>query len=508
MTAVEMTLQLGLWAKAHPHLLFAGMGGMCALMLGAGLLGRAKRHKQITHGSARWATSRELRDAGLLAPHGVVVGRLGRRILRDDSDTHVLLVAPTRSWKGVGPILCTLLGGWHASTLVYDPADGENATASAPYRAFLGHRVEQFTPKRSPQACINVCDLIRVGRPQEFDDAWAIAESLQPQEQSVRHSDTGVHFRDLVLMLLTAAQLHMAYAEPPGSLGKLLWLLMQKYRTLLAFVKAMTRHNHTGIGVHQAIHLLATGIQNITNERELSGVWTTAIRPLLPYIDYGIQRSTDRSTVQLSALQHGPTPLSLYLVAPSTTDLTRLAPVYRVISDMAMRELEQRPPRSARHRLLVIADEAPAYGYSRFLDKGSAEVAKYGVKLLIVAQDIPQLETTFGRENSVWGNSATKIFFAPDNDIAAKRLSENFLGKETVEQPVISKPQGLLSRASVSYQQVGRPLMTPDELRAMHPRAAIVYRTGLRPILCGKVNCLSDPDYAGRHAAPAQKAGA
>jgi type IV secretion system protein VirD4 len=502
MNILEMSSQLGLWAKAHPHLLVGGMGGMCALMLGAGLVGRAKRYKQITQGSARWATPHEIRAAGLLAPQGVVVGRLGRRLLCDASETHVLLLAPTRSGKGVGPILCTLLGGWHASALVYDPADGENATASAPYRAALGHRVAQFTPKRSPQACINVCDLIRVGTPHEFDDAWAIAESLQPQDQAVRHSDTGVHFRDLVLMLLTAAQLHMAYADPPGSLGKLLWLLMQKYRTLPAFVQAMTRHNHTGIGVHQAIHQLATGIQNITNERELSGVWTTAIRPLLPYMDYAIQRSTDRSTLALRELQHGPTPLSLYLVAPSTTDLTRLAPVYRVISDMAMRTLEQLPPRSARHRLLVIADEAPAYGYSRFLDKGSAEVAKYGIKLLIVAQDLPQLDATFGRDNSVWGNTSTKIFFAPDSDVTAKRLRENFLGKETVEQPVLSKQPGLVQRPSVSYQQVGRALMTPDELRAMHPRAAIVYRTGLRPILCGKANCLTDPDYAGRHAAP------
>ena len=220
--------------------------------------------------------------------------------------------------------------------------------------------------------------------------------------------------------------------------------------------------------------------------------------PLMPYADHLTQQSTDTSTINLEDLQYGPTPMSLYLVAPKPSDLERLAPLYRVVSEMAMHRLQAHQPRTALHRLLVIADEAPAYGYSRVLDKGAAEVAKYGIKLLIVAQDIPQLEETFGKNNSIWGNTATKIFFAPDSDITAKRLSENFLGQATVEQPVLSEQQGWQKRPSVSYQQVGRSLMTADELRAMHPMALVLYRTGVRPILGGKVNYRTDTEYAGR----------
>jgi type IV secretion system protein VirD4 len=95
------------------------------------------------------------------------------------------------------------------------------------------------------------------------------------------------------------------------------------------------------------------------------------------------------------------------------------------------------------------------------------------------------------------------VFFAPDSDLTAKRLSENFLGQETVEQPVLSRQQRFGTRATIAYQQVGRPLMTADELRAMHPEAAIVYRTGLRPILCGKTNVLRDPEWQGRYGVPA-----
>ena len=498
MNVLDLTYQLGLWAKQHPDVLLYGGGAFMALTLGVGLLGRARRPGQTTHGSARWASPSEIRAAGLTAPHGVVLGRLGRQLLHDDSDTHALLVAPTRSGKGQGPILCTLFT-WLGSTLVYDPADGENADASHGWRAHLGHRVEQFTPRRSPQACINVLDLIRVKTPHEFDDAWTISDALLAPASLMHDTPTAAHFRRLATILLTAGQLHMLYTEAAASLGKLWTLLTQRYATLSACLNAMLTTVHTQHGRHPAIVELTTTIGNIASEKELSGVWTTAIGPLLPYADYLTQRSTDTSTVTLEDLQYGDRPLSLYLVAPTPSDLGRLAPLYRVVSEMALHRLQAHKPRTAQHRLLVIADEAPSYGYSTTLDKGAAEAAKYGIKLLIVAQDIPQIEETFGRNNCIWGNTQTKIFFAPDSDVTAKRLSENFLGQATVEQPVLSQQQGLQKRGQVSYQHVGRPLMTADELRAMHPQAAIIYRTGLRPILAGKVHCRTDKEYHGRY---------
>src|SRR5712691_10455164 len=193
MNVFDVTQHLGLWAKQHPNLLLYGMGGFMAFTLGVSLLGRARRPRQTTHGSARWATPQEMVAAGLTAPHGVVLGRLGRQILRDESETHDLLVAPTLSGKGVGPILCTLLT-WQESTLVSDPKDGENYDASAPWRQALGHRVEQFTPRRSPHACINVENLIRIGAPHEFDDAWMIADSLLAPATLVHDTPGSQHF--------------------------------------------------------------------------------------------------------------------------------------------------------------------------------------------------------------------------------------------------------------------------------------------------------------------------
>jgi type IV secretion system protein VirD4 len=61
---------------------------------------RARELKNAeTYGSARWATTREVRAAGLLGANGVVLGKLAADYLRHDGPEHVLCFAPTRSGK-------------------------------------------------------------------------------------------------------------------------------------------------------------------------------------------------------------------------------------------------------------------------------------------------------------------------------------------------------------------------------------------------------------------------
>jgi type IV secretion system protein VirD4 len=79
---------------------------------------RAREAKSVTtDGSARWAESREIRHAGLFHAEGVVLGRWRGAYLRHDGPEHVLCFAPTRSGKGVGLVVPTLLT-WPESAIV------------------------------------------------------------------------------------------------------------------------------------------------------------------------------------------------------------------------------------------------------------------------------------------------------------------------------------------------------------------------------------------------------
>src|SRR5437764_1346034 len=94
---MDMIPHLGAWGQHHTKEVLLGLCALPVLAGVAGLVSRRRREVSQVMGSARWATLREVQRAGLTARHGVVVGRQGRQILCDDSNTHVLLCGPTRS---------------------------------------------------------------------------------------------------------------------------------------------------------------------------------------------------------------------------------------------------------------------------------------------------------------------------------------------------------------------------------------------------------------------------
>jgi type IV secretion system protein VirD4 len=101
--------------------LIAASGTFVSIAVAIGMsVWRAREAKNVeTYGSARWADLREVRAAGLLGPDGVVLGKLDDDYLRHDGPEHVLCFAPTRSGKGVGLVVPSLLA-WPGSAIVHD----------------------------------------------------------------------------------------------------------------------------------------------------------------------------------------------------------------------------------------------------------------------------------------------------------------------------------------------------------------------------------------------------
>lgn len=485
--------ELGQWVQTHPYL----VGGVCAgmplamLTVGAILKRRAgPKTAMDAYGSASWASRREIRRAGLFEPRGVILGQWQEHYLCDDREHHILLVAPSRSGKGVGTIIPTLLT-WRESVLVLDPKDGENYDVTARWRSTVS-RVYAFAPTRAHGTRLNVLDSIRLRTGDELGDTTVIAQSLVAPEKLRRESTTGLHFRELAAMLLTASILHVLYTAPRKSLAGV-WAFLTQQDKLADALQTMRTTRHLSQGVHQAIATVTQAIQNISGDRELSSVWTTAIRPLALYNDPQIARNTDESDVDLEDLVYGPAPVSLYLIAPSPMALERLHPVYRVILDVASERWMAHKVRTWTQRCLIVGDELPWYGYSRAMDKGIAQQASYGIRSLLVAQDLEQLWEAYGEHTALWGNTGIKIFHEPDNDLTARRISENLLGVATVETPVPQQSPVLGMRRSVSMGHHTRPLLTVDEVMSLGPDAEIIKVKGMRhPILAQKFDYRED----------------
>jgi len=109
-----------------------------AMVAVVGSVWRARQNRMVTtYGSSRWANLRKIRRAGLFDADGVFLGRLGNRYLRHDGPEHVMAFALTRSGKGVGLVIPTLLS-WPESVVVHD-IKGENCQLTAGWRARFSH---------------------------------------------------------------------------------------------------------------------------------------------------------------------------------------------------------------------------------------------------------------------------------------------------------------------------------------------------------------------------------
>ena len=130
------------------------IGSFVFLVLG---FTRSFRVNPFLHGSARWADERDIKAAGLLNNDGVYVGawrdkRGTVRYLRHNGPEHVLCYAPTRSGKGVGLVVPTLLS-WTQSAVITD-LKGELYELTAGWRQEHAHnKVLRFEPAASSGSC-------------------------------------------------------------------------------------------------------------------------------------------------------------------------------------------------------------------------------------------------------------------------------------------------------------------------------------------------------------------
>lgn len=465
------------WFQHHQWEAWGGLAALFAAGLIAKKVKRRGRQDLTSHGSARWSTVREVRKAGLSRAHGVVLGVSSGTVWMDDRETHDLLLAPSGSGKDSFHLWPTLRWGWTESTLNLDCQNGEMYDATRTAREQMG-RVEAFAPYRSPLACVNVVEAIRLGKPEEFRDALLIGHSLTAPEKIRQESSAGVHFRELAALAITAATLHLSYTTSHASLAGV-WHFLTQHGTFVDVLKTMQHTAHTSHGVHQAIAEMSGVLTNIGSGDELGSAWSTMLRPLLLYLDPHVAASTNRSTMSLDDLQYGAQPVSLYLLAESSSTLADMYQVYRVILDVTFACLMRHKPNTFMHRLLFVANELPSYGYMQAINKNASVMRKYGIKGLFVAQDLKQLEDVYGQEPELWSNTDCKIFHATGNDRTAKRVTEGYLGKETVEYLVESQ-QG--RGRSVSPHRVGRPLLTTDELGQLDSSQLLVLLRGQRPM--------------------------
>ena len=449
-----------------------------------------------TYGSARWASAGEVAKAGLAGTSGCFLGKLGNDYLRHDGPEHILTFAPTRSGKGTGLVVPTLLS-WPHSAVIHD-IKGENWQLTSGWRSKFSHCL-YFNPTDARSARYNAMLEVRRGI-HEVRDAQNIADILVDPEGMLERRN---HWEKTSHSLLVGGILHVLYAEADKTLAGVANFFSDPARDFRQSLWIMMKTPHLGDQPHPVVAAAAREVLN-KSENEASGVLSTAMSFLGLYRDPTVAHVTGACDWRIMDLVDADHPVSLYLVIPPS-DISRTKPLIRLMLNQIGRRLTEsltvRDGAADRRRLLLLLDEFPALGRLDFFESALAFMAGYGLRSFLIAQSLNQIERAYGPNNSILDNCHLRICFSSNDERTAKRVSDA-LGTATELRAQRNYAGHRLSpwlgHLMISRQETARPLLTPGEIMQLPAEEEIVMVSGHPPVRAQKLRFFDDQNFTER----------
>ena len=476
----------------------AGASGLVAVVVAIGMsIWRSRQSRLVTtYGSARWADPAEVQRAGLTGDAGVFLCQHDHKYLRHEGPEHVLTFAPTRSGKGVGLVVPTLLS-WPASAVIHD-IKGENWQLTAGWRARFSHCL-LFNPTDGRSAAYNPLLEVRRGA-HEVRDVQNIADILVDPEGALERRN---HWEKTSHALLVGAILHVLYAGEDKSLRGVANFLSDPACPFEVTLHRMMTTKHLDDGPHPVVASAAREVLNKA-DNERSGVLSTAMSFLGLYRDPTVAAVTSRCDWRIADLIAAEHPVSLYLVVPPS-DINRTKPLIRLILNQIGRRLTESLDGSdgieRRHKLLLMLDEFPALGRLDFFESALAFMAGYGIRSFLIAQSLNQIDKAYGVNHAILDNCHVRVTFATNDERTAKRISDT-LGTATELRAQRNyaghRLAPWLGHLMVSRQETARPLLTPGEVMQLPPDEAVVMVSGQPPIKAKKLRYYLDANFTRR----------
>jgi len=216
-----------------------------------------------------------------------------------------------------------------------------------------------------------------------------------------------------------------------------------------------------------------------------------------------IDAATSRSDFDLRHMKKER--ITIY-VGVSPNNLHRLRPLMQVFYQQAIDLMTDKQPNLEEepHPVLFLMDEFASLGRMTQFEQGIAYLAGYRVRLLLIIQDIPQLETHYQRSgmNLFMGNSRIRVTFAANNYETAELISR-LLGTYGAETESESRSQQLgfslePGHKSVSTSKMARALLLPQEILQLSKDEEIIMVESAPPVRARKIRYFKDPVFMDR----------
>lgn len=437
-------------------------------------------------------------------------------MMRDSANTHLFGFAPTRSGKGVALLIPTLLT-WANSVMVNDPK-GEAFSKTAGFRKRAGQLVVKFNPASDDGtgACWNPLDEIRKFTLYDVQDAQMIMSiACDPKGEGLND-----YFDKAGYEFLMGLALHVAYAERKGSLQGIAEFLgdprwendTQMYTAMINAVhdpegkSAWLDNDGQPTNNHPIVANVAKTMLN-KEDKDRSGVLSTAKALLSLYLDPLVGMNTNRSDFLMRDIMTSEKPVSLYLII-NEKDIDRMVPLTRLFyalfirrnaTDMKFENGDFK--QTYNFSLLMLIDEMPLLRKLPIIQEALGYVAGYGIRMFMLAQDIAQIEEINGDKQTIDSGASTRIVFAPNKIETAEKLA-NMSGKTTITEEKVSHSHDKVGlkggSVSINTEKIERDLMTKSEFMSLHDHDMVIFSKGQPPIYARKAFYYENPEMVAR----------
>jgi type IV secretion system protein VirD4 len=449
-------------AKQHGPLILGGTAAVATTIPLLHWLATRARHGCNT--DAHWASRRALRQAYLLAKHGIVLGRIGSQIVRYNGRGHVFVVASTQSGKSRSLVTTTLLGLLpQTSVIIHDPK-GELYATTAPYRRTIS-RVLHVAPCSSVTDHYNPLDAIRLGEDEEVADCQLLGQILANPDGKDVADENENHWLQLTAMALEGLLPYGLRTGKAQHLPGLHALVTQPAEQLQAMFTDMAASPHAQIAKVGSMF-------SLMDEKQFASVYTSLLRALNLYGDPQIARMVEKSDFCLEDLRQGPQPVSLYLSIPFS-HLERTRGLTRLLFRQWLSHVTDVPQdwgKRGWHKVLVMGEEFPSLRRLNIAADLMNQGAGLGVQLCLIAPSMNAIEDIWGTRHNFLDNSHVQCFFGITDERVAERVSKR-LGTHTITEERVSTQGG---RRSVLRSTRKEPLMDSSAITHMLPNDVLV----------------------------------
>lgn len=431
-----------------------------------------------------------------------IVGKYRGEYLKYHGQDFLMLAAGTRADKGVSMVIPNLLTYPHS--VVVEDIKGENWLYTSGYRRKCGQETYLWAPFSEDGRTHGYNPFAYIERRPAYmrvGDVMGIGEHLYPSNVDARLKYWNDNARNLfigiVLYLLETPSL-------PCTFGEVLRQASGKGRTIREHISSIvsTRTNATDTLPALSFECLDCLNRFLSQSKEaFANIVSTMTAPLNVFSNPVVDAATSRCDFDLADVRKKP--MSIY-VAIKPNELKAGALLMNLffsqLIDLNTREQPAENP-DLKYQCALVMDEFAAPGKIDIIDTANAFIAGFNLRLMLIFHSLSQLQDPklYGKHGAetLMVNCKMRNLFAPRTREDSEEYSK-MLGTFTFMARSRSRSRGRSSSSGTNESEHARPLMLPQELRALARRKQIITIEGCNPILCDKAYYYEDAEMVDR----------